>query len=202
VTKTAELPVDQIARTDSSKWTDARLVRGCLDGNQEAWSSLVRKYKNLIFSVPVKYGFGREDAADIFQIVCVELLSQMPKIREPRALPKWILIVASHACYQRKHSDIKAQTTAAELSRWLEEGLPAGAEEIAQEAEREQALRNSISELPPQCQQLVRMLFFEFPARPYEHIAKELRLATGSIGLTRQRCLGRLRRKLTDANIS
>src|SRR5579863_1026878 len=88
VTKTAELPVDLVTGADSLGWTDARLVRECNNGNQEAWSALIHKYKNLIFSVPVKYGFNRDDAADIFQSVCVELLSQLPTLREPRALPK------------------------------------------------------------------------------------------------------------------
>jgi len=202
VSKTMEMTAEQVSPADSVKWTDARLVRGCLDGNQEAWSALIQKYKNLIFSVPLKYGFSREDAADIFQTVCVELLAQMPKIREPQALPKWILTVASHSCYHRKYSDLKAQTKAKELSAWFEEGLPAEAEEIAQQAEREQALRSAVSELAPQCRQMVHMLFFEAPARPYEQIAKQLNLSKGSIGLTRQRCLGKLRRKLSDARIS
>jgi RNA polymerase sigma factor (sigma-70 family) len=202
MTRTAEMPVEQVATQGSSKWTDARLVRECLDGNQEAWSALIQKYKNLIFSVPIKYGFNREDASDIFQSVCVELLAQLPKLREPRALPKWILMVASHTCYHRKHKDQKNQMKADEMTRWFEEALPAEAEEIVQKAEREQALRTAVSELPPQCQQLVRMLFFESSARPYDEVAKELSLATGSIGLTRQRCLSRLRRKLSDAHIS
>ena len=201
MTKTLEMPVEKAIESESSKWTDARMVRGCLDGNQEAWSALIQKYKNLIFSVPVKYGFNREDAADIFQSVCVELLSQMPKIREPRALPKWILMVTSHACYHRKYKDQKTQMKAEEISRWFEEALPPEAEQIVQKAEQGQALRRAISELAPQCKQLVRMLFFEAPVRPYEQIAKELSLATGSIGLTRQRCLGKLRTKLKDAHL-
>jgi RNA polymerase sigma factor (sigma-70 family) len=202
MTRAAEMPVEQVATRESSKWTDARLVRGCLDGNQEAWSALIQKYKNLIFSVPIQYGFNREDAADIFQSVCVELLSQLAKLREPRSLPKWILMVTSHTCYHRKHKDQKNQMKADEMARWFEDALPAEAEEIVKSAEREQALRSAVSELSQQCQRLVHMLFFEDSARPYNEVAKELSLATGSIGLTRQRCLSRLRRKLSDAQFS
>ena len=198
--KTAELTVEQVAAPISVKGNDARLVRGCLDGDQEAWSSLIHKYKNLIFSVPIKYGFSREDASDIFQTVCVELLAQLPKLREPRALPKWILLIATHACYHRKQQDQENQLQATEIGRWIESALPPQADEIMQAAQREQALRTAISELSPQCQYLVRMLFFEASARPYEEIARELSLAKGSIGLTRQRCLNRLRRKLGDTD--
>jgi len=40
------------------------------------------------------------------------------------------------------------------------------------------------------------MLFFEGSARPYQEIAKELGIATGSIGFIRGRCLKKLRQAL------
>ena len=59
-----------------------------------------------------------------------------------------------------------------------------------------------MDELPARCQQLVRMLFFEEPARPYQEVARELGIAPGSIGFIRQRCLDRLREKLLEAGFS
>ncbi len=49
-------------------WSDDRLIRACLNGNEQAWSALIDKYKNLIYSIPMKYGASPEDAADIFQV--------------------------------------------------------------------------------------------------------------------------------------
>ena len=66
------------------------------------------------------------------------------------------------------------------------------------ELEREQLLRTALQSLDARCQQLVRMLFFESPARPYNEIAKSLTLATGSVGFIRARCLNKLRRKLEE----
>ena len=40
------------------------------------------------------------------------------------------------------------------------------------------------------------MLFFEHPSRPYQQIAEQLGIATGSIGFIRGRCLEKLRRRL------
>jgi len=62
--------------------------------------------------------------------------------------------------------------------------------------EKEQMVRNVIAELSPRCERMVRMLFFETPPRPYDEIAKELGIATGSIGLIRGRCLGKLKQQL------
>jgi DNA-directed RNA polymerase specialized sigma24 family protein len=64
------------------------------------------------------------------------------------------------------------------------------------EVEREQALREALSEMVGRCRELVRMLFFSTPAVPYDEAARRLGLATGSIGFLRMRCLKRLRRAL------
>ena len=72
-------------QTRRTAWTDARLVRECLNGNDEAWSALIDKYKNLIYSIPVKYGFSSDEASDIFQGVCLELLADLPKLCKPAA---------------------------------------------------------------------------------------------------------------------
>jgi len=80
--------------------------------------------------------------------------------------------------------------------------VPARTEAILTEAEEEQSLRQVISELQPRCRQLIHMLFFEEPSRPYREVAAILGIATGSIGFIRQRCLGRLRKRLLELGLS
>ena len=64
-------------------WPDRRLVEECLSGNESAWAALVDKYKNLIYSIPVRWGFSQDDATDIFQSVAARLLSELSRLREP-----------------------------------------------------------------------------------------------------------------------
>lgn len=184
-------------RTDAS-WPDPRLVRECLRGNEAAWSALIDKYKRLIFSIPIKYGFTVDDSADIFQAVCAELLSELPKLRKPKALPKWIMQITTHRCFRHKQEMQKTETRVPEDVAF-ESSLPARAENILREAEAEQILRDALSELPARCRHLIEMLFFEEPPRPYQQLAAELGLSTGSIGFIRQRCLERLRKRLDEA---
>jgi RNA polymerase sigma factor (sigma-70 family) len=176
-------------------------VRGCLLGSEEAWAALVDKYKNLIFSIPIKYGFSADDAKDIFQAVCLELLSELPKLRKPKALPKWIIQITAHKCFHWKRQQRRVEPSEPEHEQ-LEQSEPPRAEAILREAEEEQGLRRVISELPPRCRELVRMLFFEEPPRPYQEVAATLRIAPGSIGFIRQRCLERLRKRLSDVGFS
>ena len=181
--------------------SDERLVRDCLRGKDAAWSTLIDKYKNLIYSIPIKYGFSRDDASDIFQSVCVEMLSELPKLRNPKALPKWIIQIASHKCFHHKRQ-LQRLTPTDPDGEMPEQSTPAKAEHILREAEDEQNLRQALADLPPRCRELIRLLFFEEPARPYQEIAANLGLAVGSIGFIRQRCLDRLRKRLEEVGFS
>jgi RNA polymerase sigma factor (sigma-70 family) len=188
----------QRQREGSSHWSDERLVAECQNGNEKAWSGLIDKYKNLIYSIPIKMGMY-DDAADIFQAVCVDLLSSLPKLRQARALPKWLIETCYHKCLQYR---AKSQKHAALRNQSGEETeIPAHqplAESMLVELEKEQMLRQAISQLNPRCEQMVRMLFYENPPRAYEQVARELDLATGSIGFIRGRCLSKLRKLLEN----
>lgn len=181
---------------------DVRLVEECLAGSETAWAALINKYKNLIFSIPVKYGFSRDDAAEIFQAVCVELFTQLPNLRNPQGLAKWLMQVTAHRCYQWKRQQARFVYTA-ELPE-PPAAVPSAAlpEKMLREVEAEQMLRDAMERLKPRCRELMQMLFFEQPARPYGEIAASLGLATGSIGFIRGRCLERLRALLDEAGFA
>lgn len=188
-------------KTESVVSNDTLLVKECLAGSEEAWSLLIEKYKALIYSIPVKYGLPPQEAADVFQATCTELLARLAEIREPRALPKWLMQVAHHESYRWKRQGQRV------VSRDADEDLPEPeippiAESLIQQTQEEQILREAMASLTPQCRRLVELLFYEVPARPYTEVAKELGLAVGSIGFTRQRCIERLRRQLEDLGFS
>jgi RNA polymerase sigma factor (sigma-70 family) len=174
--------------------TDEELIRACLDGDVQAWSALIERYKNLIYSIPVRLGM-HQDAGDIFQVVCVNLLSKLPQLREPRALPKWLMKTCYHEClHHHRASNRLVDLDSADL-----EQLPAiesPPERMLVQLEQEQILREALSEMPVRCERIIHMLFYEAPSRPYEEIARAISVATGSIGFIRGRCLARLRKYL------
>lgn len=187
-------------KTPARAWSNDRLVKECLAGNEEAWSSLIEKYKALIYSIPVKYGLPPQEAADVFQATCIELLERLPGLREPRALPKWLMQVAHHQCYHWKRQQRRIVSRDSE-SDLPEPEVPAIAESLVRQTEEEQLLREAMAALTPRCRKLIKMLFYEAPARPYGEVAAELGLALGSIGFTRQKCIERLRKRLAEMGL-
>lgn len=175
--------------------SDERLLAECRKGKPEAWSALVSRYKNLVYSIPIKMGLY-EEAPDIFQAVFLDLLVNLPQIREPQALAKWLIQVCYHKCLRsRTLGQREAPLEPEAIESQLAAGMPS-LEKVLIEVEREQAVRDSLRLLSPRCERLVRMLFYETPARAYEEVARELGIATGSIGFIRGRCLAHLRRQL------
>ena len=176
--------------------SDEQLIADCLEGNERAWAALIDRYKQLIYSAPLRYRMSPEDAGDIFQSVCLELYNSLPRLREQGALRGWLATVAAHQCFHWKRRGRRIEAVNPDLDP--EDGLSQPSEVIEQ-MQREQILRECVESLSPRCRQMVHMLFFEDPPLPYAEVAKRLGLATGSIGFIRGRCLEKLRRKLEEA---
>jgi RNA polymerase sigma factor (sigma-70 family) len=202
---TAETPEDLAAccvrcGTAMGSSEDARLVAACLQGDQQAWETLIDKYKRLIYSIPFKYGAGPEDAADVFQSVCIEVFNSLCQLKSADSLRSWLITVAVRQSYRWK----KKQPNHVELDAME----PEVAEELAAVPEtilhlqQEQIVREVVDKLPARCAELVRLLFFEQPPLPYTEVARRLGLATGSIGFVRGRCLERLRKILLESGFN
>src|SRR5438270_10166418 len=131
----------KIAEEQQEPWAEERLVRECRKGSEEAWSALIDKYKNLIYSIPIKYGFNQEDATEIFQSVSFEILQELPKLREPKALPKWIIQITSHKCIQWRRQQNR-YTPADEHELKATASADNSADQMLCEAEEEQNLRD------------------------------------------------------------
>src|SRR5436190_10770330 len=180
-------------------WTNSRLVAECLGGNQQAWHILVDRHKNLIYSIPLKYGAPPQDAADLFQAVCLDLFNELPRIRDADAIQGWLVRVTNNKCYHWKRQQIQRGTTEWDEERMTEvSGDGMGASDVLALAEREQIVRSAIEQLPVRCREMIALLFFEHPPIPYAELADRLSLARGSIGFIRGRCLRRLKRILED----
>ena len=184
------------APRETERHSDEILIRDCIDGSEAAWCALIDKYRKLIFSIPVKLGFSVDDASDVFQDVCMKLMAELPRIREPKTLAAWLMQVTAHESYRwrRKNATRGALEFDGKLSMFAaSDKLP---DAVIEELNGEQILREALSEAPERCRELIELLFFSVPPRPYEVVARELGLATGSIGFIRMRCLERLRRHL------
>ena len=175
-------------------WVLIDLVACARRGDVQAWDALVERYAPLISSICRKHRLGRADAEDVSQSVWMCLVTQLDKIREPAALPGWLATTTRRECGRVVRAEHGPYTTIYALDA---ENLPDERAEVAEQellaAERQAALREAITHLPPACQQLVTELTAD-PPTPYAEVSARLGIPVGSIGPTRSRCLDRMRR--------
>jgi RNA polymerase sigma factor (sigma-70 family) len=186
--------------TPISGWTDERLVKECLSGNEDAWATLIQKYKRLIYSIPFKYGASADDSADIFQAVCFEMFSELANLRKVESLRSWIITVTVHKAFhwkkQQRPQDVEIDGMESDVNEPVQPGdaIP----EVLADLEQQQIVREAIGKLPKRCGELVKLLFYEHPPLAYTEVASRLGLATGSIGFIRGRCLTKLQKILVE----
>ena len=188
----------QPARNDIDQTRDDSvvidLVTCARDGDVRAWDALVERYTPLIWSICRKYRLDRADADDVGQSVWLHLVDQLGKIREPAALAGWLATTTRRECGRlvRASRGPHAVVYALDAENMVDEQAAAAEQEVLA-AERHAALREAVTELPPDCQRLVGMLTADPPV-PYAEISARLAMPVGSIGPTRSRCLDRIRR--------
>jgi RNA polymerase sigma factor (sigma-70 family) len=186
----------RVLRAERDSRTDHELVDACLRGDDAAWDQLIERYTRLIYSIPLKLGLNRDEATDIFQAVCLDLVHELPRVRDPQALPMWLMQVTRHKVVKWKRKSDRY--VADDGSRT--EHVPAPDQDMPDafitDLQKTQAIREAVVSLSARCRQMVQMLFFEDTPRPYREVASELGVAVGSIGFLRGRCLDKLRSAL------
>jgi len=90
-------------------WSDTRLVKACLDGDELAWAGLIEKYKRLIYGIAMRYRATPEDAADIFQAVCSDLVSELPRLRRVESLRSWLISITAPRCLRVKEQRVRRE---------------------------------------------------------------------------------------------
>lgn len=179
--------------------SDPALIAACLGGDDSAWRALIDRYRRLIYSVPVRYGFSSDEAADVFQDVCILLYEKLHLLRDHERLPSWLLTSTSRLCWARRRSAAKMPVSIDE------EGLDAPdedaplADEELDALERRHVLEVALAQIPIPCAKLLGRLFLDQGDVSYKDISRDLRMPEGSIGPTRQRCLEKLRSVLARA---
>ena len=170
------------------------LVTRAGHGDKQAWDAIVERYAPLIWSICRSYRLDRSDAEDVGQNVWLQLVSHVATIRDPAALPGWLVTATRRECSRVLRAGRGPQTAEQLLDV---EAVPDNQSRTAEQellaAERHAALCEALTCLPPTRRQLMAMLI-EDPPVPYAEISARLGIPISSIGPTRRRCLDKLRR--------
>jgi len=182
--------------------TDPELVAQCLDGSQTAWATLVTRYQRLIYSIPLRARLSADDAADIFQSVCLKLYEKLSTLRDHDRISSWLITTTNRECWRvsaRNRRDSPPPSFEGEDEGERLDEIPSAAmpvDEQRETLERQQIVRETVESLPERCRDLLRMLFYQKDELSYADIARRMGIPVPSVGPTRARCLEKLKKLL------
>jgi len=170
----------------------SQLVQATVDGGTEAWNELVRRYAPLVMAVARSYQLAATGAQDVSQTVWLRLVEHLADLREPEALPGWLMTTTQRECCRQVSRARRVLPMDPQAGGPVQQCPTADPDANLLHAELHQVLRDGIAELPARDQSLLRLRATD-PPRPYHEISQLLGMPIGSIGPTLQRCLARLR---------
>ena len=188
--------------SEPSPQTDAALVARCRAGDASAWAALVRRFQRLVYAIALRAGLDEHAAADVFQTVFSRLLAHLPRLAQADKVQAWVVTTAKReALRQRQLAQRHPSLTRADdaegesLEDRIADESPLAEDALAQ-LQQLALLRAGLDRLDRRCRELLLLLFNDDDdATPvYDEVARRLAMPVGSIGPTRARCLGKLRK--------
>jgi len=184
--------------------SDDDLVRRCRDGQQAAWSTLVRRFQRLVYTVPRRAGLSDAQAADVFQATYSRLFENIQRIEDGSRVRAWLVTTARRETLRL----LKEGSRVVGLASARQGDDDGGGEDpfaqiadtaplpdaLLDDLQQQHRVREALDRLDPRSRQLLELLFLEEEPLPYGEIAARLGIAEGSIGPTRARALEKLRR--------
>jgi RNA polymerase sigma factor (sigma-70 family) len=168
----------------------AKIVAAAADGDERAWSELVRRYAGLVWAAARQVRLPAQDVEEASQLTWLQLSLHIRGLRDPGAVGGWLATTARREALQLARRRWDQPLTDEHLQ--AADRATGGPDEELLRAELREQVRAALDTLGERCQRLLRMLAQE-PPSSYREISAELLIPMGSIGPVRARCLQRLR---------
>ena len=180
--------------------SDQDLILRCREGNAGAWQRLWNKYNRLVYSIPLRYGLSRDDAADIAQLTFTILIQSMDSLSEDSRLAPWLATVARRHTWRlmerNRRETASERLDDADLAQSAVLLGKSDADSI-EHWELTEWLEAGLSKIDERCRDLLLALYFQPERSSYAEVGARFNMPTGSIGPTRARCLERLKQTLS-----
>jgi RNA polymerase sigma-70 factor (ECF subfamily) len=179
--------VDGPDATGAQVLSDERLLQRAAEGDQGAFSTLVRRHEDRVFGIAIRITGDRADALDATQDTFVAVFRQAGSFRGDAAFTTWLYRVAVNACRDVLRKRRRFPEPAEELPERSNPGI--GVEDAVN---LRLDLAQALAQIPEDYREAV--LMHDLGAIPYEEIAA---LTGAALGTVKSR-ISRGRRRLAE----
>ncbi|HKT37465.1 MAG TPA: sigma-70 family RNA polymerase sigma factor [Ktedonobacterales bacterium] len=155
-------------------------MRRALSGDQEAFATIVEKYKDPVFNVAYRMLGNPTEAEDVAQETFVRAYTQLRTYQEGRRFSTWLLSIASHLSIDqlRRRRFLALPLENAPFLEWIAD-LGAGPEQAALQLEASDEMQKVLSVLPPKYRTVLVLRYWYDLS--YEEIAEMLGLTSALV---------------------
>ena len=186
--------------------SDDDLVRRFKGGDQQAFSELVRRYQDRVFTLCLRWLSDRQAAEDMAQEVFLALYRSLPDFRGDAKLSTWIFRVTVNHCKNRRlyrhrrahdrHEPLEGNNADDGPARQFADEGP-GTDHALHRSEAEQVLSEALSKLDDNHRSI--LVLRDIEDLPYEEISEILSLPRGTVKSRLHRARAELARILSRA---
>lgn len=184
--------------------TESELIQHILNGNSDAFKSIVEKYEGIIFRTCIGFVHNKEDAEDITQEVLVNVYQSLSSFKGQSAFSTWVYRIATNASLnfvrnkskrnfiQRIESIFGFEKTQ-EISQLKSEAD--NPEQLMINKERSERLFNILNTLPEK--QRIAFTLSKYDDLSQHEIALIMDITEGAVESLLQRAKANLQKKLS-----
>lgn len=188
---------------DERKREDQRLIKLAREGDQKAFETLLKKYRNLVYHVMIKMVRNPQEAEDLSQEAFIKAFNALASFNEEFAFSTWLMKIATNNCidFLRKKKlrtysiDEPIQYKEEQLQIELPDHDPTPEKSLLNE-ERSKLINEAIQSLPPRYRHVIVLRHQE--EKSYEDIAEILKLPLGTVKARIFRAREMLNKKIRD----
>lgn len=142
--------------------TDQHYINQVIAGNTHAFSVLVERYKDLVFTLALRMLKNREEAEEVSQDTFIKVFKKLNSFKGDSKFSTWIYKVAYNACldrlktYKKEYNNVTIDEFNAHKIKTLENAFDAMVEN-----ERAKAIQRCLELLPSEDSALLTLFYFE-----------------------------------------
>ncbi|MBL7739277.1 MAG: sigma-70 family RNA polymerase sigma factor [Chitinophagaceae bacterium] len=173
---------------------ELELIRRVLEGNQQDFSLLIKKYEANVFRTAMGLLHSKEDAEEITQDVFLKVYQSLSSFNGRSAFSTWLyrITINSSINFLRKKKRRGFWTSLSDLLQIASNDRQA--ETIMTEKTEKAVIRQAINSLPEK--QRLAFVLTKYEELPQKHVADIMRLSEGAVEQLILRAKSNLRKKL------
>jgi len=171
---------------------DQIIINQIIEGDAKAFSELVNRYKDLVYTLALRMLKNREEAEEVSQDTFIKVFKSLQKFKGDSKFSTWIYKVAYNTCLDRIKKNRKYLNDV-EINEFTEHQVKTveNAFEVLVEEERNQMIQECLDLLPSDDSFLLTLYYFE--EQSLDEIANIVGLTANNVKVK----LFRSRKKLT-----